>query len=438
MKKLRPSSQYLSERRQRKWLARLAKLRARRYLENLAEALVVPYESPAISMLAAQNPTVDVPRRPARLDVEIPKTFSVFDNASQSLGAAARLARAARHASFEEVFFDHSRMATVDLAAESVLDFIALEVDRESRSRRQRGTAFGGKFPTDPALVRYLRAIGIIRSLGVRNAYLPPGHRRGVRVFYARSHKHLRPSVAGAPDHKETVIKAFVDHFDRCLRDNDRTLTQEGRMRLGHYTGEILANAEDHSGMRDWTIAGYLDNAREGHRCEIAIFNFGRTISETLQDVPVDSPVYRDITPYVEEHARKSLFGAEWTRENLLTLVALQGHISSKNVRPGIDRGQGTVDLIHFFQQVHDECGTDKAAAQMAIMSGQTHIKFDGKYKMRLSRGRQVIAFNASNDLGLPPDLKYITNLSVAFPGTVISIAFPLAGRNVAALEEAA
>jgi hypothetical protein len=65
----------------------------------------------------------------------------------------------------------------------------------------------------------------------------------------------------------------------------------------------------------------------------------------------------------------------------------------------------------------------------MAILSGNTHIMFDGAYKMKNDpTGRQVIAFNQNNDLNEPPDDKYVTHLGKAnFPGVIIGIRFPMA-----------
>jgi hypothetical protein len=64
----------------------------------------------------------------------------------------------------------------------------------------------------------------------------------------------------------------------------------------------------------------------------------------------------------------------------------------------------------------------------MAILSGKTHILFDGTYQMAPdASGRNVIAFNAQNDLSSKPDPKYVRNLGGdGFPGTVISIRFPM------------
>jgi hypothetical protein len=39
-------------------------------------------------------------------------------------------------------------------------------------------------------------------------------------------------------------------------------------------------------GKTDWTIQGYIDNSLEIPVCEIAIFNFGKSIAETLKALP--------------------------------------------------------------------------------------------------------------------------------------------------------
>lgn len=64
----------------------------------------------------------------------------------------------------------------------------------------------------------------------------------------------------------------------------------------------------------------------------------------------------------------------------------------------------------------------------MAILSGNTHILFDGKYAMdKEPNGRKVIAFNDENSLLAPPDSSYVKTIGPRkFPGTIISIKFSL------------
>jgi hypothetical protein len=94
-------------------------------------------------------------------------------------------------------------------------------------------------------------------------------------------------------------------------------------------------------------------------------------------------------------------------------------------------------DLIEFFQKVHKECAPDSAVkAKMAIVSGSTFILFDGQYGLREKTGHgKVIAFNAANNLYTRPDSSYVKPLgSYKFPGTIISIRFPLSNTSAVSM----
>ncbi len=208
---------------------------------------------------------------------------------------------------------------------------------------------------------------------------------------------------------------------------------------LGAYLGEILANAEDHAGYLDWTVQGYLDNTLDVPMCEIAIFNFGRSIAESLQSVDEHGYTWKQVSPYLDMHTQRKLFGRTWREEDLLTVIALQGNVSRLNTSEQTTRGQGTVELIDFFQRINDVCNGDTGSARMAIVSGSTYILFDGTYRMEVQEegAGKVIAFNSDNDLYQRPDPKFVKNLGdQRFPGTIISIKFPLSLAESSLVEE--
>ena len=217
-----------------------------------------------------------------------------------------------------------------------------------------------------------------------------------------------------------------------CLKRVKRRLKPAGRMNLANYVAEILNNAEEHAGLVDWTIQGYLDTSLVVPICEIALFNFGRSFADTFRDLPRDSYTWTQIGRYIEIHRTARLFRRNWQEEDLLTVVALQPHVSSKNTIETDTRGHGTVELIDFFQRVHQECTKQNAGAEMGIVSGSTYIRFDGRYKLQDGgEGRRVIAFNADNSLMQQPDPKYVRSLGqVRFPDTIISIRFPLTAQS--------
>jgi hypothetical protein len=260
-----------------------------------------------------------------------------------------------------------------------------------------------------------------------------------MRVFEARNKNYFVSSDGSKADYKDKQQARFVDHIQSCLRDHRWELTGLGVQQLGTYIGEILANAEDHADYLDWTVQGYLDNTLTVPMCEIAIFNFGRSIAESMQSAGKDGYTWKQVSPYIEMHAKRKLFGGPWREEDLLTVIALQSHVSRLNTSEQTTRGQGTVEFIEFFQRIHNLCNRATGEARMAIVSGSTYILFDGTYKLvtREEGAGKTIAFNATNDLYDKPDPKYVKNLGdYRFPGTIISIKFPLSLADSSLVEE--
>ena len=388
------------------------------------------YTSEELEMIIAKCPHVYIqpPRSQKYKNIRIPEVFSIVENPISSLSLMYEVAYTRFNQRLLGINLDYSSVTVIDLAAETILDVLITEFDREAKARR-RVFRVKGYYPESDELERYIRAIGIIRHLDVKHERLTPAEEDPLNIFQMRSKRLSKFVDTGSLDYKSRAVKDFVDHINECLNRHGRELTASGRNQLSIYTGEIIGNAEEHSGIDDWAIVGYLDNASGEHISEIAIFNFGQTIAESFSNLPKDSYAYSSIEPYIRRHMTKGFFGRKWTIDNLITLAALQGNISSKNQNKFDTRGQGTVELIEFFQRVHSECiSGNRTCAKMAILSGNTHILFDGTYKLQPDElGRNVLAFNSNNDLSQKPDERYIKNLgNMSFPGTIIGIRFPM------------
>lgn len=367
-------------------------------------------------------------RRSNPASLIVPAKFSVISNPEEFLDTLNELVSLRNvRGQLTEIFFDHSNMVEYDLAAEQALDTIAADYRTAFRFQNTR-LRFRGTYPNDPAISRFLRAIGIIRRLGAERDQIRPDEQAGLEVFVAHRSKGAEEVVFAAQDAKSRQTRKFVDHINACLARSGRELSAEGIERLATYAGEILANAEEHSNRGEWLLAGYLDDSTDEHMCEIAVLSFGRTFAETFRALDIDSYPLRQVDPYLKAHSEKKFFSKKWELDDLLFLVALQGGISCKNSSDKDTRGKGTIDLISFFEQMHDECAQGSATpCEMAILSGRTHVRFDGTYRLkRDSTGRDVIAFNPSNSLVDAPDPDYVRRLARSFPGTIISIRFSL------------
>lgn len=426
---------FLSEKRGRKQKKRaknILKRKVRAKARNEAIEASFGSTSKILVMLAAPYKGAAA-KHDGRLRVEIPEVFSTIENPELVVSLLGHFSKTLRQHRAHEINLDHSLLKTHDLAANALLDVIPVELERENWKRRRK-ISWKGVYPKDPDIRRFIQALGIVKHLEILHEAPKPNEASALRVFDVRNRHYYRSSNPNKADFKTKTVQGFSEHINECLRDHGRELTKEAFHKLCEYTGEILDNAEEHSGMVDWTIQGYLDNSRATPVCEIAVFNFGTTIAETLDALPRSSYTWRQIAPYLLQHRRKRIFKPSWSEHDLLTLVALQGHVSSKNMSKSDTRGNGSVDLIEFFQRVHSECnaGSDTAAT-MAILSGGTHILFDGTYRlMGQLNGTKTITFNKENDLNYPPDPKYIKGLhGVYFPGTVISVRFPLASTSI-------
>lgn len=427
---------WLSYKRERRRVKRLRLIINRQKKKN--DILANPYTSKIIDILFEKSKFQVPAQRKLKLSITIPEVFSIIESPKKSLQTIFRLVSAGRAISLYRMNSNHSKMQSVDLSAESVYDLVLLEIQKEHKTRGYR-IEMAGEYPKDEKLRRYLKAIGIIKNLKIKHEYLSKKEESDLVIFKMRSRRHSKDIHIRRNVFKEKVSADFVNHIDDCLASNNRRLTTSGKQVLGEYTGEIIDNIEAHSGMNSWAISGYLDNVDEEHTCEIAIFNFGTTIAETFTDLPRDSFPMQEIEKFVQTHQKSGFFSTGWKEEDLITLIALQGHVSCKNKKITDDRGQGTVDLINFFQQVHGECikNNNYSGAKMAILSGNTHILIDGTYSMGDVDGRQVIAFNKDNDLKQKPDRKFVTNLGdTFFPGTVISIKFPMQSNQTEMVEQ--
>lgn len=376
------------------------------------------------------------------IDVRVGKQFSIIDDPKAaielicSFALALKLGKRIKH-----INFDHSRLESYELAANAILDLVAVERKAELRSRGSgKGLSVSGRYPQDPGVRRFIKSMGVIKHMGIAHERPSHAETQKLRFFDARNrHYRLNPDARSA-DYKDRQQTKFVDFIDSCLRTHNWELTDHGKMSLINYAGEILSNAEDHAEFVDWSVLGYLDTSAAVPTCEIAIFNFGKSIAETLGELDRNSYAWKRIRDYVSAHSAKRLFGTNWREEDLLTVVALQQHISSKNYSDEDTRGQGTVHFIDFFQSVYEycKCASDQGQAKMAILSGGTYIYFDGTHRLTPRPGLgKTIAFNSDNDLAQRPDPRYVKGLEgVHFPGTIISVRFPLTLGEGAMVEE--
>ena len=214
----------------------------------------------------------------------------------------------------------------------------------------------------------------------------------------------------------------------RWLSEHNYSLDKEFEENFLHIVGETLDNAVHHSQAGWWVCADLRVRQDRPPLLEVAIFNFGSSMGESMDTIPDTSQTRHEIHSLREEHRRRENFGARWTEHNLLGLFAIQ----DGNSRFGAERGRGggTHRIVETFQEISNDTEYDKEC-RLGWVSGRTAIYLDGRYQLGPSRiptraSRDDIAFNPPNDLHETPDHLAVVNLDPPFPGTLLKLEFPL------------
>lgn len=416
----------VSEKRGRKELRR-RKLKRERRRNAFAPFLDRrPYRSPILDLFfdGGRSPTKKLPAK----EFTAPAVFSISRNPAECLEYYQEIVVYARSARRPRIILDQRRIVYLGLGADSILGVILSEIRQELRFTY--GAYIKGFKPKSKEIQKLMDEVGSVRALFMESE-------QDVRLSFTSQamvfrHRHRSVDDGESSLHHDpsgAAISDFSNHLNDSLSIIGRELSVDGRDSFCHYAAEVIDNVREHSGLREWAIVGYSDPEAGIPTYRAVIFCFGKTIAQTFQELDEDSYPRKVIAPYINAHRGGALFTQDWREEDLMTLIALQGDVSSKSVDATSDRGQGTVELIEFFQQVTNECGLRKTTAEMNIISGSTRIRFDGTYVMsfRTDLNRDVIAFNLGNDLSVRPDRRAVMPLAGGrFPGTLITVEIPL------------
>jgi hypothetical protein len=374
-----------------------------------------------------------------------PSVFSLIANPDESLRALTKLRRTLAINSLKSLTLDHTTCELLDLCASVVQDVLVVRGRRQA-SFRSRELNIRGNLPEHEQVGLMLASSGILRQLGLFSVdKLPSPLRKRLRVSDLRVGS---PSPPIGTSSIELAASDLADFFDECLQTEKHQLKPAMKSNLIQLITEVLDNAEEHGrGERQWYTIGHYnqhENPGDGGECHLVLFNFGDSIYQSLNRPDTSPELRRQIRELANEHRNRGYFVVSerfgmflpvWEEESLWTLYALQEGVSRFTNRPeGIDRGNGTVKMMEFFTELAS------GQPQMALLSGRTHILFDGKYRLlpKEINGeiRKVIAFNSTNDLRERPDEKYVRTLTEHFPGTLMSLRFHLRSADLAKVKE--
>ena len=239
--------------------------------------------------------------------------------------------------------------------------------------------------------------------------------------------------VAAQPTTVEKVADRIASLVDEWLEKlaPPVSLTEYGLSKIKGFVGEVLNNAERHGrlgGDGEWIAAGFMarrefeteTGSRLLHVCHLSFFNPGRSISDSIKEAPDD--IRQQIGRFQNLHSKSGI-----SPETLATVLALQDGISrvpQGNGQPS--GGTGIMDIVEFTNEVGTTPVTE-LSPRVAILSDRAYILFNGQYGTGVSQEsdpRRLQWFNPSNSAMDPPDMAYVKDMPVSFPGTIITMRF--------------
>lgn len=357
--------------------------------------------------------------------IKIPREFCFIRNPEQTLEVLKQINYFFDKTKIEEIFFDYSECELLGLDASVVTDVIVID-GLKYRKRLDIPSKLNGNFPKTNSAIQVFINSGLLKHLDISDGVEDPLVER------------LEPFVKNKSS--LDLTNEVILYYQKCLQRNGYELTSKGIDKFNNLVGEIIDNLGNHSGEDgDWFVSGHFAQRENNElgKGTLTFISFGNTIYESLKEPTVSPIIKKKLDAHTKCHKKLFEVGS-WDEETSWTVFALQYKISRFNSKADPDRGTGTIKFIQNFSILGKTFENDKPL--MTILSGNTHILFDGTYnlKSKIVRNKEipVIAFNKENDLRKRPDKKVVKLLKNKFPGTIITVEFFVDRRYLKSIKE--
>lgn len=379
------------------------------------------------------------PKRKRNVKISIPKNFDIFKNTEVVIEKVIEITKQLMMPGLSHIEVDHTKVVNTSLGSESLFGLLITEILSNRRSQRSEKISIFGTLPSSGTSARMLiDNVGVVKELEDDHFTDAQDNKHNERVHYYRKDNKYAVNTSIKGDNKSLTAEEFVNYIDSCLNSHKLKLSDPAKSKFKACLGEVFDNAEEHCGRNKpvWFVRGYFHDVEDDRFLELAVFNLGNSFYDNFSALPEDSNIKSVVSKYVDRHK------TETDVKSLFTVIALQGSVSTKrDIDP--TRGHGSVTLIETFESMYDEYKklrvekVNETNAEMNIISGETIIKFDGKYRSKTStfeNGQEkfIMAFNADQDLNAPPEPENVYTMNnVRFPGVMINIRIPLKGSTV-------
>ncbi len=375
--------------------------------------------------------------------IEIPEVFSFYENPDGSTQFLRELAtRLSKNIDRPvNLFLSHKNTKKIGLAASWEFDGVINWYLKEVSKKYKVKVRLGGEISDNKNVNNFLLSFGIMNQFRINTKKFDQAL---FDIDYQS--KYLGCKING--NSRElfrggNASTELANYFNTCFLHNGFYIKEEALADLTASLGEIIKNAEEHSGreITDWSVLGFYD--KENHNCSFAVINKGQSIYDSISDetstakdsINKINKVLTSHKSFIEK--QKDKIKRNRYKEAIWTLMALQDGISSKREESGraSTRGQGIMDMLEFIELVNDRSINNT----ISIVSGYSGIKISNKYpiiKKKVSHEcrneiRRFIILNKRRDLKYPPDRGSYEILRNKFPGTVFTGNFVIDGKYI-------
>ena len=349
--------------------------------------------------------------------IKIPSEFNLISNPVESINTLKEINYAFEQSRSKEINFDYSECYDLGLDASVICDLLVSN-GKSYRNNHNKKVKLSGNMPKGYSAGEIFCNSGLLRHL---------------KLFNLEDKKVERLDPFELEKNVNKATNQTIEYYNKCLQRYSMELNPQGIVYMNSLISEIIGNADEHSGEHgEWYVSGHFSQASgnvEYGRGSLVFISIGNTIYENLKYNTKSKSLKEKLDKHLKYH--KKLFDFSWNEEGSLTVFGLQYKISSLADDKHPDRGTGTIQFIESFSKLGSKI--EGEVPKMAILSGSTHILFDGTYNLEeKSIGNvpvKTIAFNKENDIKKKPNSKYVRIINNRFPGVIISTNFYVDSR---------
>ena len=359
--------------------------------------------------------------------IVFPPDFSLYKNYDVAIDIIRHFVASMFNNKGKEITLDFSNCTFVDQPALFILQILRIEFQNELEKLNTQLKLLSSK-PSfkfvqskNEKVNKLLLVTGIIPQTVLKIEGLMPintaGYFKGIKT-----QKHYAENKKGAIG---TRIVAYINH---CLSGHGYVFNPDGVNYLDGLISEILNNAEDHSPFSTYYVTANMlgemkpdEKGRIVGEINLSFLNFGSSYFDGFEQTKAQNAEIYTQMDKLYNQVNVGLF-KPFTKENLFTLYALQDGISRLKYSEE-SRGTGTMKFINSFFAFGDYEDAEKGYhPNLTILTGNTQLICDNRYKPFQKDGVYFISLNAENDLAKLPEKSNLKTLNRYFPGTLLTV----------------